>query len=45
MKVGKKHYRRVAAKKNGKCPKGATKIVRGRKRRQTCVIPVAAPKA
>lgn len=42
IKVKGKKYRRVAAKKNGKCPTGATKITRGRSRRQTCVVPVKA---
>jgi hypothetical protein len=37
-------YRRVAAKKNGKCPSGATKVTRGRSRRQTCVVPVGTKK-
>lgn len=42
FKVKGKKYRRVAKKKDGKCPKGSMKIVRGRSRRETCVIPVKA---
>lgn len=32
-------YRRVACKANGKAPKGAIRVSRGKTRRNTCLVP------
>lgn len=37
-------YRRVACKADGKAPKGAIKVKRGRTRRDTCLVPVKSSK-
>jgi len=38
VKINGKTYRRVKQTKSGGCPKGATKKMRGKSRRTTCLV-------